>query len=69
MILSAVCFCVSCADITSCLLQFVYAPAREMRNCKGNIPFAAGFPIGAQASLLAHDFALQSLVCYTFASG
>ena len=25
MILSAVCFCVSCADITSCLLQFVYA--------------------------------------------
>ena len=24
MILSAVCFCVSCADITSCLLQFVY---------------------------------------------
>ena len=31
--------------------------------------FAVGFPIGARASLLAHDFALQSLVCYTFASG
>ena len=31
--------------------------------------FAAGFPIGARAALLAHDFALQSLVCYTFASG
>ena len=31
--------------------------------------FAAGFPIGARASLLAHDFASQSLVCYTFASG
>ena len=55
--------------LQAAFLQFVYAPAREMRNCKGNIPFAAGFPIGAQASLLAHDFALQSLVCYTFASG
>ena len=32
-------------------------------------PFAAGFPIGARAALLAHDFASQSLVCYTFASG
>ena len=31
--------------------------------------FDAGFPIGARAALLAHDFALQSLVCYTFASG
>ena len=31
--------------------------------------FAAGFPIGARAALLAHDFASQSLVCYTFASG
>lgn len=33
MILSAVCFCVSCADITSCLLQFVsketFAKAEE----------------------------------------
>jgi hypothetical protein len=49
--------------------QFVYAPAKEIRDCKGNILFAAGFPIGARAALLAHDFALQSLVCYTFASG
>ena len=32
-------------------------------------PFDAGFPIGARAALLAHDFASQSLVCYTFASG
>lgn len=31
--------------------------------------FDAGFPIGARAALLAHDFASQSLVCYTFASG
>ena len=30
-------------------LQFVYAPARKMRDCKGNIPFAAGFPIGARS--------------------
>ena len=32
-------------------------------------PFDAGFPIGARAALLAHDFAPQSLVCYTFVSG
>jgi hypothetical protein len=50
-------------------LQFAYAPAKKMRDCKGNIPFAAGFPIGARASLLAHDFPQESLVCYTFASG
>ena len=31
--------------------------------------FAAGFPIGARAALLAHDFPQESLVCYTFASG
>ena len=30
--------------------------------------FAAGFPIGARASLLTHDFPYESLVCYTFAS-
>jgi len=27
---------------------------------------APGHPIGASSGLLAHDFALQSLVCYTF---
>ena len=32
-------------------------------------PFDAGFPIGVRASLLAHDFPQESLVCYTFASG
>ena len=37
-----------------------------MRDFKGNIRFGAGFPIGASSILLAHDFALQSLVCYTF---
>lgn len=84
-------FCIFCADIASCILQFVYAPAKKMRDCKGRSrlsarsalqsvsrfevstgdprPFAAGFPIGARAALLAHDFASQSLVCYTFASG
>ena len=31
--------------------------------------FGSGFPIGAKAALLAHDFALQSVVCYTFADG
>ena len=83
-------FCIFCADIASCILQFVYAPAKKMRDCKGRSrlsarsalqsvsrfevstgdprPFAAGFPIGARAALLAHDFASQSLVCYTFAS-
>ena len=50
----------------SAFLQFVYEPARKMRDFKGNIPFGAGFPIGASSILLAHDFALQSLVCYTF---
>ena len=40
-----------------------------MGSSEGKIPFDAGFPIGARASLLAHDFASQSLVCYTFASG
>ena len=42
-------FCIFWAGIASCLLQFVYAPARKMRDCKGNIPFAAGFPIGARS--------------------
>ena len=27
----------------SCLLQFVYAPARKMRDCKGNISLPRGF--------------------------
>ena len=34
--------------MTSCLLQFVYAPAREMRDCKGNIPLPRGSNRGAQ---------------------
>jgi len=29
-------------------------------------PVALGHPIGARASLLAHDFPQESLVCYTF---
>ena len=36
-----------------------------MGSSEGRILFDAGFPIGARASLLAHDFALQSRVCYT----
>ena len=31
------------------LLQFAYAPAKKMRDCKGNIPFCTGFPIGARS--------------------
>ncbi len=40
-------FCIFRAGMTSCILQFVHTLARKMRDCKGNIPFAAGFPIGA----------------------
>ena len=51
-------------------LQFRYPSAKKIWGVqRGAIPFDAGFPIGARAALLAHDFALQSLVCYTFASG
>ena len=35
--------------LQAAFLQFVYAPAKKMRDCKGNIPFAAGFPIGARS--------------------
>ena len=31
------------------LLQFAHAPAKKMRDCKGNIPFCTGFPIGARS--------------------
>ena len=41
----------------------------ENKGLQREHPFDAGFPIGARAALLAHDFASQSLVCYTFASG
>ena len=37
-----------------------------MRVSRGMQSLGSGFPIGARVSLLAHDFALQSLVCYTF---
>ena len=37
-----------------------------MGSSEGRIPFDAGFPIGARASLLAHDFPQESLVCYSF---
>lgn len=35
--------------LQAAFLQFVHTPARKMRDCKGNIPFAAGFPIGARS--------------------
>ena len=65
--------------ITAQMLPFVFLhtggklyfyslpPCKE--NCKcpeGCNPFGSGFPIGASSTLLAHDFARQSLVCYTF---
>ena len=38
----------------------------NMRVSRGMQSLGSGFPIGARASLLAHDFLLESLVCYTF---
>ena len=54
-----------------CKLRFAVCicTCEENEGLQREHPFAAGFPIGARAALLAHDFALQSLVCYTFASG
>ena len=34
-------------------------------GCPEGEHLGSGFPIGARASLLAHDFAWQSVVCYT----
>ena len=46
----------------------VWVPICEgnVGSSEGRIPFDAGFPIGARASLLAHDFPQESLVCYSF---
>ena len=33
---------------------------------RGVKSLGSGFPIGASSTLLAHDFPLESLVCYTF---
>ena len=54
-----------------CKLRFAVCicTSEENEGLQREHPFAAGFPIGARAALLAHDFAPQSLVCYTFASG
>lgn len=38
----------------------------NMRESRGMQSLGSGFPIGARGALLAHDFAQQSLVCYTF---
>ena len=53
-----------------CKLSFAVCirACEENEGLQREYLFAAGFPIGARAALLAHDFALQSLVCYTFAS-
>jgi len=37
----------------------------NMRVSRGVKFLGSGFPIGARASLLAHNFAWQSVVCYT----
>ena len=37
------------AEVAGCFLSRLHAPARKMRDCKVNIPFAAGFPIGARS--------------------
>lgn len=54
-----------------CKLPFAVCTytCEENEGLQREHPVAAGFPIGARASLLAYDFASQSLVCYTFASG
>ena len=42
-------------------------PCEENGKCpERSSLFGSGFPIGVSSTLLAHDFALQSLVCYTF---
>ena len=49
------------------IFWFVDTDAETGRDCKGMAdPFDSGFPIGGENALLAHDFAVQSLVCYTF---
>lgn len=61
-------FCIFRAGIAGCFFAVCICACEENEGLQRENPFAAGFPIGAQAALLAHDFALQSLMCYTFAS-
>ena len=62
---------VLCFQSRHCKLHFAVCicTREENEGLQREHLFAAGFPIGARAALLAHDFAPQSLVCYTFASG
>ena len=55
--------------MTSCIFAVCICTCEGNEGLQREHLFDAGFPIGARAALLAHDFALQSLVCYTFASG
>lgn len=60
-------FCIFFASVANCI--FVVWPPQCEEKCRcpeGCNPFGSGFPIGARSTLLAHDFAWQSLVCYTF---
>ena len=55
------------APVANCIFTVWVPPCEENCRCpEGCNPFGSGFPIGASSTLLAHDFARQSLVCYTF---
>ena len=55
------------APVANCIFTVWVPPCEEKCRCpEGCNPFGSGFPIGASSTLLAHDFARQSLVCYTF---
>ena len=60
-------FCIFFAPVANCIFTVLVPPCEEKCRCpEGCNPFGSGFPIGASSTLLAHDFARQSLVCYTF---
>lgn len=60
-------FCIFFAPVANCIFTVLVPPCEEKCRCpEGCNPFGSGFPIRARSTLLAHDFARQSLVCYTF---
>lgn len=60
-------FCFFSAPMANCVFSVWVPQCEEKCRCpEGCNPFGSGFPIGASSTLLAHDFARQSLVCYTF---
>ena len=57
-------FCIFFAPVANCIFTVWVPPCEEKCRCPEECnPFGSGFPIGASSTLLAHDFARQSLVC------